>query len=173
MTGGTIVRASRPIISRAATAALALLGVAACSGPGALPPGQATVVDVVDGDTVVLDFGDQTEIVRLLGVDTPETVHPDKPVECFGPEASTRTSELLSAGTPVTVERDTEARDRFDRLLAHIRITESDTHVNLALVQEGMADTLIIEPNQAYAPDFRAAAAQARTLGLGLWSACP
>ncbi len=149
------------------------LAITACGTRAPLPPGQAKVVEVIDGDTVVLDFGDQTAIVRLLGIDTPETVHPDKPVECFGPEASSRTTELLPAGAAVTVERDIEARDRFDRLLAHLRLVDDGTHVNLTLVHEGMADTLIIEPNRAYASQMRAAAAQARTTGLGLWSGCP
>ena len=94
-------------------------------------------------------------------------------MECFGPEASSRATELLPTGTDVTVERDVEARDRFDRLLAHIRIAEDGSHVNLALVSEGMADTLIIEPNRAYASAMRTAAADARANGLGLWSACP
>ncbi len=147
--------------------------VAACATGGPLPPGQATVVEVIDGDTVVLDFGDREEIVRLLGIDTPETVHPDKPVECFGPEASARTKALLPAGTEVVVERDVEARDRFDRLLAHIRLAVDGTHVNLVLVQEGFADTLIIEPNQAYASRMRGAASVARASAVGMWGRCP
>ena len=163
----------RPSISTLVLMFVGAMGVTACTADQPLSPGHATVVEVIDGDTVVLDFGGQTEIVRLLGIDTPETVHPDKPVECFGPEASSRATELLPTGTDVTVERDVEARDRFDRLLAHIRIAEDGSHVNLALVSEGMADTLIIEPNRAYASAMRTAAADARANGLGLWSACP
>lgn len=160
-------------ISTAALAIASAVCVVSCTTGRPPAPGRATVVEVIDGDTVVLDFGDQTEIVRLLGVDTPETVHPDRPVECFGPEASSFTTEILPAGTDVVVERDVEARDRFDRLLAHLRLAEDGSHVNLVLVSEGMADTLIIEPNRAYASAMRTAAAAARENGLGLWSACP
>ena len=146
---------------------------AGCTSTEPYPPGQARVVEVVDGDTLVLDFGARTEIVRLLGVDTPETVHPDRPVECFGPEASGRTAELLPAGTEVLVERDVEARDRFDRLLAHVHRADDGTHVNLALIAEGYADALIIEPNYAYAPSMRDALREARAAGQGRWTACP
>ncbi|MCU0275142.1 MAG: thermonuclease family protein, partial [Acidimicrobiales bacterium] len=72
---------------------------------------------MVDGDTVVLRIEGRTERVRLLGVDTPETVHPDRPVECHGPESSAVLHELLPPGTVVTIGRDVQARDPYDRLL--------------------------------------------------------
>ena len=88
----------------------------ACSPPLPSPDASgrvtAVVTEVTDGDTVVLDFDGRRESVRLIGVDTPETKHPKKPVECFGPEASARTLSLLPPGTEVEVERDVEARDR-------------------------------------------------------------
>ena len=86
------------------------------------------------------------ERVRLLGVDTPETVKPDTPVECFGPEASARTKELLPPGTAVRVQRDTEARDRYDRLLVYLWRGDDGLFVNQTIVAGGFARTLSIEP---------------------------
>src|SRR5690606_33140732 len=82
---------------------------------------NAFVVRIVDGDTIVADIDGRRTTVRLIGIDTPETVKPDSPVECFGPEASAYIGTLLDAGTPIRVERDAEARDDYGRLLAYIR----------------------------------------------------
>lgn len=112
-------------------------------------------------------------MARLLGIDTPETVDPDRPVGCFGPEASARTHELLPPGTDVRLERDQEARDRYGRLLAYVRRADHGTFVNQTLLQEGFAETLMIEPNHAYATDLLAAQAQAQAAAAGLWGACP
>ncbi len=134
---------------------------------------NATVVDAVDGDTVLVRIGGDELLVRLLGIDAPETKHPDKPVECYGPEASARTAALLPVGTPVRLERDLEARDRYDRLLAYVFRASDGLFVNLALAREGYARTLWIAPNRAYAPDLDAAVANARSARLGVWAACP
>ena len=112
------------------------------------------------------------ETVRLIGIDTPETVKPNTPVECFGPEASERTKALLPAGTKVRVERDIEARDRYGRLLAYLRRINDGLFVNESLVTDGYATPLRIEPNVAYAVDFARAAEQARAAQLGLWAVC-
>jgi micrococcal nuclease len=135
--------------------------------------GEATVVEVVDGDTVTVDAGGRREDVRLLGIDTPETVHPTKPVECFGPEASAHLESLLPPGTRVRLERDVESRDQYGRLLAHVRRADDDLLVNQDLVEGGFADVLVIEPNRAYAGVLRQARDQARRAGTGRWSACP
>ena len=95
----------------------------ACSSSGnaatSLSSSTATVtVDrVVDGDTVVLMIDGKKEKVRLIGVDTPETVKPNTPVQCYGLEASNALKSMLPKGTQVRVERDEEARDRYRRLL--------------------------------------------------------
>jgi micrococcal nuclease len=136
------------------------------------PTGRATVVRVVDGDTVVLDFGDVTETVRLIGIDTPETVRPDSPVECFGPEASAFTSSLLPPGTMVRVERDVEARDDYGRLLAYVHRIADDLFVNSEIVEQGHARPLPYPPNTTYADTFVRAARRAEQADLGLWSAC-
>lgn len=157
--------------------------IAACGRPSALttvrlPDGtravRAQVTHVVDGDTVDLDLPDgTTERARLLGIDTPETVKPDTPVQCFGPEASARTKALLPVGTAVLVQRDAEARDRYGRLLVYLWRAKDQLFVNRSLVDDGFARTLSIEPNTAHRADLGAAAAGARAAGRGLWGTCP
>lgn len=135
-------------------------------------PANATVVAVIDGDTLVAEVDGREEHIRLLGIDTPETVDPDGPVECFGAEASARLADLVPDGTPVQLVLDVEPRDRYDRLLAHVFRSADGLFVNLSLVTDGYADVLVIEPNGAYSTTFGAAAAAARASGLGLWGAC-
>lgn len=157
--------------------ALALALIAAgCGGEGERSgqdqPGSAQVVRVIDGDTIVVRIGGLEESVRLLGVDTPESVDPRSPVECFGEEASRHTGTLLPPGTDVHLVRDIEARDHYSRLLAYVYRAEDGTFVNLQLVRDGFADELSIPPNVAHAGDFTTAATRAQADGLGLWSAC-
>lgn len=140
---------------------------------GATGPGEATVVEVVDGDTVVVDLAGSEERVRILGIDTPETHHPDKPVECFGPEAASRTAELLPEGTVVRLERDVELHDRYGRLLAHVVRRPDELRIGNALVEEGYADTLRIPPNTSLSAELSAARQRAREDGRGMWGACP
>lgn len=143
--------------------------------PGTGGRGQPmTVVHVVDGDTVDLRLADEgTERARLLGIDTPETVKPDTPVECYGPEASARTKTLLPAGAAVLVQRDAEARDRYGRLLVYLWRRRDGLFVNRALVADGFARTLSIAPNTVHQSDLSAASAAARAAGTGLWGICP
>jgi micrococcal nuclease len=138
-----------------------------------LAPGTGVVTEVIDGDTVVVRLATGEENVRLLGIDTPETVHPDKPPECFGPEASARARALLPPGTVVRLERDAEARDHFGRLLAYVIRQPDGLLVNRVLVEEGLARILTIAPNRAHQAELAAAAASAERSGVGLWSACP
>jgi len=133
----------------------------------------ATVTAVVDGDTIKvrLDAGGSVT-VRLIGIDTPETKHPSKPVQCFGAEASAKTAELLPPGTRVELESDVQGLDRYGRNLAYVWREGGMLMVNQQLVAEGYALTLTIPPNVKYAEQFAAAVEAARTNGLGLWSAC-
>jgi len=161
-----------------ATLALLLAGcsLAGCSlvGSGrADAPGTATVVRVVDGDTVDVRLGRRAETARLLGIDTPETVDRSQPVGCFGPEASARTKELLPAGTPVRLARDVEARDRYGRLLVYVVRVRDDLFVNRSLLADGFARPLSIAPNDAHRGELARAAAEARAAARGLWGACP
>jgi micrococcal nuclease len=140
--------------------------------PDPLPAGVGVVVHPVDGDTVDVRLGQVEERVRLIGIDTPESVAHDRPVECFGPEAKARLAELLPEGTEVRLERDVEARDRFDRLLAYVHRTADDAFVNLVLVQEGYAESRRYEPNVARQADLDRAEDAARAAGRGLWPVC-
>ena len=118
-----------------------LLLLAGCSRPAAAGDGGLATVDhVVDGDTVVVHLNGREETLRLIGVDTPETVDRDTPPECFGPDASDHTKALLPPGTEVRLTRDVEARDRYDRLLVYLERADDDLFVNLDLVAGGWAD---------------------------------
>ena len=133
---------------------------------------NATVVRVVDGDTIVVDIGDHRETVRLIGIDTPETVKPESPVECFGPEASARTKALLPPGTKVRLERDAEARDDYGRLLAYVLRATDGAFVNFLLVDEGLAEPMTFPTNTAHTAEIVAAARAAERADVGLWAAC-
>jgi micrococcal nuclease len=160
--------------------AVLVVVVAACghrtSGAGPPPStvlaANASVAAVIDGDTIVAHVGGRTERVRLIGIDTPETVDPQRPVMCFGKEASDRTKRLLPAGTPIELVRDTEPRDAYDRLLAYVYRATDGLFVNLSLAQDGFAATLAIAPNLAHAADFQQAVATAQRGRVGLWGAC-
>jgi len=142
------------------------------SMPARAPAERTVVVAVIDGDTVDVRIAGRAERVRLIGVDTPETVHPNKPVECYGPEASARLSELLPPGTEIDLAGDVEERDRYGRLLAYVLRRTDDLFVNLALVAEGYAGILPLPPNTAFAADLEAAEAAARAARLGRWGSC-
>jgi len=133
---------------------------------------NATLVRVVDGDTIQVEVDGQREKVRLIGIDTPETKKPNSPVECFGPEASAFTTSLLPEGTPLLLERDVEARDDYDRLLAYVYRADDGLFVNLEIVAQGYANLLTFPPNVAHVDDFVAAARAAEAADLGLWRAC-
>lgn len=150
-----------------------VLLLAACRGSsGDGPPGAAVVERVVDGDTLVVAVGGDDETVRLVGVNTPETVAPDRPVECFGPEASDHLHELLPPGTAVRLERDVEPRDRFGRLLAYVYRHDDDLLVNEDLVAGGYAEARSYPPNTALDAQLQAAQQQAQSIQAGQWGAC-
>jgi len=130
--------------------------------------GPFVVTRVVDGDTIKLANGDT---VRLIGIDTPETVDPRKPVQCFGEEASARTRELLD-GEHVYLEYDpTQGRvDRYGRTLAYVWTTDGSL-VNEQLVAEGYAHEYTYEIPYKYRDEFNAAEASARDNERGLWAA--
>ena len=137
---------------------------------GNLPAGVDTVVrKVVDGDTIEISGGDA---VRLIGVDTPETKDPNRPVGCFGKEASTFTATLIPPGTAVRLVGDVEQRDRYDRLLAYVYRRADGLFVNADLLRRGYAQLLTIPPNVAHTDQFVAIAGQAREGSQGLWGAC-
>ena len=129
-----------------------------------------TVVRVVDGDTIdVSRGGNDTDTVRLLGINTPETHHPTKPVECFGPEAAAFTEEHL-AGRSVQLEDDIEGRDRYGRRLAYVVV--DGERFNDELLRRGYARLLVIEPNHAHARTMLREELDAKRAGRGLWREC-
>ena len=138
----------------------------------------AFVPRVIDGDTIQVQVVDQKtgglgvpESVRYIGMDTPETVHPNKPVECFGHEASARNKQLVE-GSYVVLEKDVDDRDKYGRLLRFVFLLDG-TFIDMQLVQEGYARKLTIAPDIQYADQFASAESTAQASGLGFWGACP
>lgn len=138
---------------------------------GAAPAGleEAWVTKVVDGDTIDVLVEGRELRVRYTGIDTPETVDPRQPVECFGREASERNRQLVE-GRSVGLERDVSEADQFDRLLRYVWV--DDQMVNATLVEEGYATATTFPPDVKYADLFASLQRQAREAGRGLWSAC-
>lgn len=132
-------------------------------------PGEGVVVAVHDGDTVEVQWPGRREVVRLLGVDTPETVHPHRPVECFGPEATAFSTQAL-LGRPVRLSFDREHRDVYGRLLAFVEV--DGRRFNDVLLAGGYARLLVIPPNRAHGRAMLDLELQARAAGRGLWGAC-
>jgi micrococcal nuclease len=128
-------------------------------------------VRVVDGDTIRVVENGREEAVRYIGVDTPETVKPGSPVECYGKAASAANRRLVE-GEPVRLVGDAEARDRYGRRLAYVYRSRDDLFVNAELVRGGFATVLTIPPNVAHADEFAVLARRARRSGRGLWSEC-
>jgi micrococcal nuclease len=164
---------------------IAVLGLSRCDTGGsgddpAEPQGPVTaeVTDVVDGDTIEVELADGTqEDVRYIGIDTPETVKPDAPVECGGPQAH-HLNERLVSGREVTLRFDAERRDVYGRLLAYVYLPPPEPggrrmFVNAELVKRGVARTLTIPPNESFAELFARLAARAGARGLGIWGRCP
>ena len=135
-------------------------------------PTVAVVTDVVDGDTLAVSLAGGNERVRLIGVDTPESVAPDRPVQCYGHEASDALAGMAPEGTRLRLVLDQEARDRFGRLLAYAYRVDDDLFLNRWLVSEGYGATLVFEPNTAHAAEFSRLESEARAAGRGLWGAC-
>lgn len=153
-------------ISALATTLAACLLVLACAAP--IAGEEARVTRVVDGDTLKVTIGGRVETVRLIGVDTPETVHPTKPVERFGKEASAFTRRA-AGGRTVRLESDpaNTDRDRYGRLLRYVFLPDG-THLNAAIIAQGYGHAYTRFPF-ARMEEFRALEKQAREAGLGLW----
>ncbi len=125
---------------------------------------------VVDGDTAKVWVDGKSEYVRYIGIDTPESVKEDSPVECFGQEASSFNEQLLARNDQVRLEFDRERRDQYGRLLAYVY--SGPTLLQAELLREGYATTLEIPPNTSRARQFAKLESEARETGRGGWSAC-
>ena len=133
--------------------------------------GRAQVLRVVDGDTIRVRIDGRSERVRYIGIDTPESVKPGTPVQCFAKRASAANAALV-AGRSVRLVGDVEQRDRYGRLLAYVYREPDGAFVNAQLVREGYARTLTIAPNVAHARELADLARAARQAHRGLWNAC-
>jgi micrococcal nuclease len=181
MTTSTPLTRSWPLWVLVLCAAVALLlGGAGCARlpaggttrPGIAAdhlPSEATVTAEVDGDTVRVDG----VRARLIGIDTPETVKPDTPVQCFGEASSAHTKSLLPVGTRVRVVYDVERLDHYGRALVYLYRLPDGLFVNADLVRGGYARAEPIPPDTSMAGLFRTLESQARAAGRGRWSACP
>jgi len=160
------------ILAGIALVVVVLAGWWRVAGGSAHPFTHGTVVRAVDGDTIIVEGGGRIEDVRLLGIDTPETVDPRRPVGCYGPEASAFTKHLVT-GRTVTLRYDRELHDRYGRFLAYVWLAGArPLFVNAELVRRGYARTYPFPPNTAHAALFAALERSAAVAGKGLWHAC-
>ena len=129
---------------------------------------------MVDGDTIIVLLNGREERLRYIGIDAPESVDPDRPTQCYGPEASEENARLVSDET-VHLEADVEERDRFGRLLRYVYVSGPDGDlmmVNEALVASGFAEAGWFPPNLRYNDELFAAEESAQAAGAGLWGDC-
>jgi micrococcal nuclease len=129
----------------------------------------ATVTGIVDGDTIDVRYDGEEHRIRLLNVDTPETVAPGEQVECLGPEATTFLTDLLPLGAEVRLENDVELHDPYDRELAGVFL--GDTLVNAEIARAGLGGAVLFEPNDRFYDDVLRAQQEAARAGAGLFSA--
>jgi micrococcal nuclease len=129
----------------------------------------AYVIRAVDGDTIEVRVAGAVEDVRYIGIDTPETVKPGTPVQCFGPRAH-RFNARLVGHHRVRLVFDAERRDVYGRLLAYVYL--GGRFVNAELARRGLARTLTIPPNDRFARRFARLQSAAARAGRGLWDAC-
>lgn len=125
------------------------------------------VVRIVDGDTIIVNMGSKNERVRLIGVNTPESVKPNASVQKYGKEASNFTKKLLEKKR-VRLEFDIQERDKYYRLLAYVYLPDGKM-VNKILLQEGYAQVMTVPPNVKYQKEFIKLQRKAREEKKGLW----
>ncbi len=169
------------MLRRAVCFGLLLAGLAS----GQLEPvgsllGPVPLASVIDGDTVVLTSNLGPRTVRLIGIDAPESNHPERGREPFGAEARAFVAALLPEGTPVWVELDFGLTDAYGRLLAYLYVEDPAgtwlvegrraAQVNLAIAEAGFATVMTIEPNSTYADLYEDAVAEARARASGMWA---
>jgi micrococcal nuclease len=163
-----VVAASCAAAARPSTAAAATDAAEPLAPVGEIE--EARVVRVVDGDTLIIDRGQGNERLRYIGIDAPESVKPNTPVEFFAKEASHANAALVE-GRTIWLETDVSDRDRFDRLLRYAWLREGDgwVFVNLELVRRGFAHAVSFPPDVRWLDTFRAAEREARDASIGLW----
>lgn len=145
--------------------------VATSSGIVGVEGERVVVTRVVDGDTFDIENG---KAVRMVGIDTPETVDPKRPVGCFGKEASNETKSLLT-GKVVILQKDMSETDKYGRLLRYVFLPLEDGQILFVddyLVREGFAKVLTYPPDVKYNQQFRQAEEEAKQAKRGLWGRC-
>ncbi len=125
------------------------------------------VLKVIDGDTIVINYNQKKTTLRLIGIDSPETKHPNKPVQCFGKKASKKMKQLV-LNKEIKIKRDkiSSNRDKYNRLLRYVYV--NDTFVNAEMVKQGYAYAYLTFPFE-YSNKFRKLQQEARKQKLGLW----
>ncbi|MFF2277935.1 thermonuclease family protein [Agromyces sp. NPDC058126] len=168
----------------AAAALIALIGYAATQeltpeSPHTAQVGETVasgpypVVRVVDGDTIVVDVDGVEQTVRLIGIDTPETVRPNTPVECYGPEASAHTHELLDGRTvTLTADPTQDDTDRYGRWLRYVTDSQTGTDVGATLLEGGYAHEYTYDTQYVRQGEYMQLERDATATALGLWGAC-
>jgi micrococcal nuclease len=135
-------------------------------------PELAALESVVDGDTAWFTTGRGSELVRFIGIDTPEVGWDGDPSECFADESTVRVEEVLSGGR-AWLSFDAECQDHYDRTLAYIHIGLGEQgFVQRSLLQGGFATAFEVEPNTSFASDFTSDESQAESADIGLWGSC-
>ena len=131
-------------------------------------PALYKVVEVVDGDTILVELNNQIETVRLIGVDTPEVAHPEKPIECFGEEATQRAKELLENQMVYLIPDSLSSNQgKYGRILRYVFLQDG-LLINAELIKEGFGFNYIYEPFQ-FMKQFDYLEKQAKENRLGLW----
>lgn len=132
--------------------------------------GFPKVIKVIDGDTLNIEMDGNMQTVRLIGLNTPETVDPRKPVECFGKEASDKAKELLT-GKRVMIEKDPSQGDydKYQRLLAYV-FMEDGTNFNKYMIENGFGYEYTYNLPYKYQKEFKAAQGLAKSEKRGLWA---
>jgi micrococcal nuclease len=136
---------------------------------------DATVVRVVDGDTIIVALGGRQQRVRLIGINSPELNKPDGPIECYATEATMQTAALIDrASDHVQLERDTSETDQYGRLLRYVWLLNPDGKqmLNEALVEGGFARAIAYRPDVKYQSILNREQSAAIDQNLGLWKAC-
>lgn len=141
---------------------------AAPAAPADVEGDVVTVESISDGDTLRVTLGEVSTRVRLLNIDTPETHHPSKPVECMGPEATAALKSMISPGDTVVLRYDRRLYDRYDRLLAGVYA--HDVLVNAEMARLGYGEPAVFDGNDRFLPEVEAAWEEARANGVGRFS---
>jgi micrococcal nuclease len=128
---------------------------------------EAVVVRVIDSDTLQVRLGDRLEMVRYIGINTPEIHHPTKGREVYGDQAREANRSLVE-GQRVRLVFDVRPRDRFGRLPAYVFV--GDLFVNAQLLRDGFAEVATFPPNVRYRDSFVVLQKEARTARRGLWA---